>query len=194
MPANTARGYTYPLYTDTQNFPAQIQDLATDIDTDVTFVESNIAGARERPSARMIVGNFIQNVPTSTLTTVSFVPGTVPYDNDSMAVPALSRLELTDRGVYLITARVTVNAAGGSVYGLSMALLSSLLLTPTISRTSRRAHPTQDTGLNLTSLHFHNGVGTDLITLQLLHDAGSNRAFTFRNMCATKISNTIGGS
>ena len=33
MPANTSRGYSYPLYTDSTDFPTQIQDLATDVDT-----------------------------------------------------------------------------------------------------------------------------------------------------------------
>ena len=53
MPANTPRGYTYPLYTDPADFPAQVQDFAQDVDVDVQALATTVTNALNSPSARV---------------------------------------------------------------------------------------------------------------------------------------------
>ncbi len=191
MTANTSRGYTYPLYTDPMQPAPQIQDLATDIDTDVTALENRLAAARQRPSAR-IISNTNQNITTGVAALLTFTSS--DYDNDSMFLPPNS-LRLTDSGVYLVTGRLTLNAFGaGANFGITVALLSSAGFIPTMSRMSMRGSGTQPSWISISSLHYHSGVGNDDITMQVLQQSGNTLVASFRNLCATKISNLIGGA
>lgn len=191
MPANTSRGYTYPLYTDPADPAAQIQDFAQDVDADVTNLENRIAAARERPSARIgSVGN--QAIATGVATTLTFTVS--QYDNDSMFfAPGL--LRLTDAGVYWLSSRFTFTAFGsGGTFGITAGLLSTAGFIPTSSRMSVRGHPTQSTHVSISSLHFHDGIGNDDITIQVLQESGNTLQCTNRNLFATKISALVGGS
>ena len=63
MPANTPRGYSYPLYTDTMDgFPAAMQDLATDVDTDMQALVNQVNAAQNRPSVR-VTATANQSIP-----------------------------------------------------------------------------------------------------------------------------------
>ncbi len=192
MPANTPnRSYTYPLYSDPMDFPAQIQDLATDIDTDVTALTAQIAAAQERPSVRVTSGTS-QNITTGVATNLIFT--TTDYDNDTMT-DFTSGVVLNDRGVYWITGRATFNAFGsGGTFYISTAINSSAGFIPVSSRTTMRGHATQPSWISISSLHYTTGGAPDHITLQVLQDSGNTLVCTFKNLCATKISNTIGGT
>jgi hypothetical protein len=48
MPANTSRGYPYPLTTDPVSVPADIQSLATALNTDVGTVATTATAAQAR--------------------------------------------------------------------------------------------------------------------------------------------------
>lgn len=197
MPGATPnRGYPFPFYVEpTMDYPAASLALATAVDTDLSALESYIDGAYDRPSAR-IFSSVAQSIPTSTTTAVSWLGGTTDYDNDSMSnLIAGGGLNLTDRGVYELSACITIVAPGsGAVFGLSLAIVSSAGFIPTPVTVSLRAHPTRDTWLAASALHYHTGVGTDSISLQIWHNQGAARSSTFRQLTATKLSNTTGGS
>ena len=198
MPQNTPnRGYPYPVYADTpMDFPTAIQNLATDIDTDVSALETHILGAYDRPSARIFTSTA-QAITTSVTTTVSWAAATTDYDNDTMAtLTAAGGLTLRDRGVYHVSGMIQLVAAGsGSTnYGISLTLVSVAGFIANPARVSIRGHQTQDTSLAVSGLHYFTGVGTDLISMQVWHNQGATRNITFRQMTATKVSNTIGGS
>jgi hypothetical protein len=196
MPDTTVpRGYPYPVYGDApMDFPDAIQDLATAIDADMTLNENRILAAYNRPSVRMTAGanqTLINNVAA----TAVFTAGALPFNNAGMGDLANNRLVLSEQGVYWVTGRVTLTALGsGAAFGLRVSLLSSAGLIPTIATTSRQAHPTQDAALSVSGLHYKAAGGTDFITMQVLHNATASRGMTFRNICATKISNVAGGS
>ncbi len=196
MPDTTVpRGYPYPVYDDpAMDFPDAIQDLALAIDADVTTVANRIPAAQNRPSVRM-TASAGQVIASATSTAVVFAGGTVPYDNDSMANLAANRLELTDQGIYFLTARIVMTAGGsGSPYGLRASILSSGGIVATPVSVTRRAHETQDAAISLSCLHYKAAAGTDFITLNVQTTAPSGRTLTFRNLCASKISNITGGS
>jgi hypothetical protein len=194
MPQNTPnRAYTYPTYTDAMDFPAQIQELATDIDTDVTTLVSQVTGAKNRPSVR-VSASVAQNITTATNTLLTFA--TENYDNDAMANLGVTptAITLNDSGIYLLTGRATFNAFGsGGTFYISAALLSSAGFIPTSSTTSLRGHATEPTWISISSLHYTTGAVPDNITLQVRQESGNTLACTFRNLCATKISNLSTG-
>lgn len=191
MPANTPRGYTYPLFTDPMQPAPQIQDLAQDIDADLTAFEARHAAALDRPSARL-TGFANQNVPTNTPT--NMLLSASDYDNDFMYLPP-NTLRLTDTGVYWVTGRVTLEAFGaGAAFGITAALLSSAGFIPTMTRTSQRGLGTRPTWISISTLHYHTGIGNDDITLNVTQHSGNTLIATFRNICATKISALVGGS
>lgn len=194
MPDTTVpRGYPYPVYGDApMDFPDAIQDLATAIDTDMTLNENRILAAYDRPSVRM-TASANQLVVNNIATTAVFTAGALPYDNAGLGNLANNRLALSEQGVYWVTGRITLTAAG-STFGLRVSLLSSAGLIPTIAITSRIASPTEDAALSVSGLHYKAAAGTDFITMQVLHNAAAGRTMTFRNICATKISNVSGGS
>ena len=196
MPDTTIpRGYPYPVYADTpMDFPYAIQDLAVAIDADVTTVEARMPAARNRPSVRMIASTG-QVITGGVSTAATFTGGAAPYDNAAMANVAANRLEITQSGVYFLTARITMTAGGsGSPYGLRASILSSGGLISTPATVTRLAHETQDAAISLSALHYKAVGGTDFITLNVQTNAPSGRTLTFRNLCATKISNLPGGS
>lgn len=196
MPDTTVpRGYPYPIYADApMNFPAAIQNLASAIDADMTINQNRILAAYSRPSVRM-TASANQNVINNIASTATFAGGALPYNNAGMGDLANNRLVLSEQGVYWVTGRITLTALGsGAAFGLRVSLLSSAGLIPTIAITSRSAHPTQDAAISVSGLHFKAAAGTDFITMQVLHNATASRGMTFRNICATKISNITGGS
>ena len=191
MPANTPnRGYEYPLYTDTQDFPAQIQQLAEDIDADVSVLESQIQGAKNRPSVRIVSGTN-QNIATSTNTLLTW--STTSYDNDSMsAVP--TGIVLNDSGVYWIAARYTMNPFGsGLVFGIATSILSSVNFIGA-TRGSIRGVQLTPTYVSIGSLHYTTGAVPDTITIDVRQESGNTLVCGFRELSATKISNLPGGS
>lgn len=198
MPDTTVpRGYPYPVYTDTpKDFPQAIEDLALAIDADVTTVANRITAAYARPSVRMTTGTA-QSIAGGVSTAATFTGGAVPYDNGTPAIanPAANRLELTEAGVYFVSARVLMVALGsGFNYGLRVSILSSAGLIPVPVTVTRAAHATQDTAVSLSGLHYKAAGGTDFITLNVQTNASAARTLSFRNLCASKISNIVGGS
>jgi hypothetical protein len=190
------RGYPFPLYVEpTMDFPTASEDLAVAVDADMSVLEPFILNAYDRPSAR-IFSSVAQSIPNNAATAVSWLGGTTDYDNGAMSnLIAGGGLNLTERGVYELSACITIVApAAGGTFGLQLAFVSTGGFITTPAAVTVRAHPTQDTWLALSALHYHTGVGTDAVSLQIWHNQGAPRSSTFRQMTATKTSNTVGGS
>lgn len=198
MPQNTPnRGYTYPLYTEpTKDFPAEIQELATDIDTDVTLLQSFITGAFNRRAVR-ISSAAGQVIPTGVTTTVSWLGGGADYDNGTPPMANLTAtggLALYERGVYEISAYVGFVAPGSGTARMSVEFASSAGFISMPAMVSTRGDSRDNTWVALTALHYLTGTVTDNITLRVWHNQGANLTIGNRSMVAVKTSNTFGGT
>lgn len=190
------RGYPFPLYVEPDmDFPTASEDLAVAVDSDMSVLEPFILNAYDRPSAR-VFSSVAQSIPNNAATAVSWLGGTTDYDNDAMSnLVAGGGLNLTERGVYELSACITIVAPGsGSTFGLQLEFVSTGGFISTPSAVTVRAHPTQDTWLAVSALHYYPGGGTDAISLRIWHNQGAARSSTFRQMTATKTTNTVGGS
>lgn len=107
MPATTPRGYPYPLYTDLNDFPAQIQSLATAIDTDIDSLYDRLAAGNAQPAAIVETLNVNQSVANNTDVTATFA--TEVYDNAAMVNLGVSNtnINIVSTGIYLAVARVS---------------------------------------------------------------------------------------
>jgi hypothetical protein len=193
MPQNTPnRGYTYPLYDEpTMDFPAAIEELATDINDDVELLEEFIGDAYDRASVRIFGSSAAQSIPEAVQTTISWSGGGVSYDNAGMAnLTPTGGLTLTQPGVYLISGYVFISAPGsGSNFGLRLALNSDAGVIPVPGNVTLRGHPTQDTWMSVMGLHQVLTGATDNITLSLWHNRPGTLSIPApsRQMTATKI-------
>lgn len=114
MPGLTSPlNFPYPLYTEANNGPAQIQALATAIDGAVTTAQSNTALAvtRKRGAASETANQSIPNAVSTALTY-----GTEEFDNDNMINLGVNNtlITATTAGIYLVevTCLFAMNATG----------------------------------------------------------------------------------
>lgn len=183
MPANTPRGYTYPLYTDAANFPAQIQDFAQDVDLDVAALVTRIGDALQSESAR-ISATANQSIAVSTDTFATFA--VEDYDNAAMANLGVNndRITLTANGIYLIHADVNWTPNGNATLnGRRIDIVSS----PggLQSRDSRRGALALDTETNCAALY--EGVVGDFIRVQVRQNSGAACNISARSLSVTKV-------
>lgn len=183
MPQNTPRGYTYPLYGDPTNFPAQIQDFATDVDTDVQALQASITSALNAPSCR-IIASANQNVNANTLTFATFA--TEEYDNAAMGNLGVNndRISFTQLGIYLVSGSVTFASNGNAaVNGREMSLQIGGLNVGTDNRPGSQNIPTE---LSVTFLH-QISVGGLFMRMEVVQASGAALNITTRSMTATRM-------
>lgn len=98
--AATTRGYSYPTPLDEPNIPQHFQDLAEDIDADVTALEATIAGGGGGGGGGTVLGGrwFATGAGQSIPATVSG-PGTVVAFGSAGADPAPTGITRTTEGV-----------------------------------------------------------------------------------------------
>src|SRR5688500_19387246 len=151
MPANTPRGYTYPLYGDLANPPAQIQDFAQDVDTDVEALVTRQTGALNRASVR-VSATANQAITQNTITFLTWA--TEEYDNAAMANLGVNndRLTFTETGIYLVTAEVNF-ASNGNATVLGRSGIFEPNLSADKGHQSLRGAQSMDTELSLTILY-----------------------------------------
>lgn len=184
MPANTPRGYTYPLLTDVANFPAQIQDFAQDVDADVQALVAAQNLALAAPSAR-VSASANQAIAVSTDTFLTFA--TEEYDNASMGNLGVNndRLTFTSRGLYLIHAECNFASNGNAtVNGRSGVIVTNL--GNEIDWHSSRGAQSADTELSMTYPYFVNVIG-DFVRFRVRQDSGAALNVNARSMSATKV-------
>lgn len=185
MPANTPRGYTYPLYSDPANPPAQIQDFAQDVDTDVQNQVNRIAGALNRPSAEC---RATANQAIAANTNVFATFTTEEYDNAAMINLGVNndRITFTSTGVYLIHAEANFAPNGNATVGGREGIIVPNLLSGTDARQSLRGHITFDTELCVQLLYQVQTVG-DFVRFQVRQSSGAALNISARSFSATKV-------
>lgn len=192
MPANTPRGITYPLLTDpVSGLRADIQELATDLDTITQQLVTRLAAARQRPSCR-ISGLANQAVAINTNVTATFTAE--DWDNASMANLGVNntRIQITERGVYLVGASVAVTPQAGT-WGVHAIINSSGgFIGPTTTIVSAQGSTTINTYLNPVFLHYATGAVTDDITLIVRQNGALAVNIQDRNLWVAKVSNDDG--
>lgn len=184
MPANTPRGYTYPLYTDPANPPADIQNFALDVDADVAALAARQAAALARASAR-VSATANQNIAANTDTFATFA--TEEYDNAAMANLGVNndRLTFTETGVYLVTAEVNFSSNGNATVNGRMLTLVPNLSADKGHQTTRGAQ-NMDTEMTSTILYQCVTVG-DFIRVRVRQESGAALNISARSFSATKV-------
>lgn len=190
MPANTPnRGYPYPLYTDPNDFPSDIQDLAVAVDADVEALDNAIQAGYNRDSVRVTgpVGGT-QAIPTGAAgATVTY--STEEYDNAGMADLGVTndRITYQQAGFYLVTAHVRFAPGPNTTFGIFAALTSTGTTVAQPAVMSRQGHNTRDTNLTIMAIEFANSAG-DTTRLVVGHNAGVNVNVTRCSLTATLLS------
>ncbi|MEU7010356.1 hypothetical protein [Streptomyces sp. NPDC046332] len=184
MPEDTPRGYTYPEYTDTQNFPAAIQELATDIDADVQDLYDDVDHARYAPTAAV---SFAGPTPLANGVTTDWAFTSEDYDNAGMVNLGVdpTDVSITEDGVYWITGWAEFAAAGvttGSV-GVFIMTTGALLNLVTVTRAPDNDKRTE---VSATCIAFC-ATGED-ITLALRQTTGAPLNIQFAKLTVTKVS------
>lgn len=122
MSATTPRGYTYPTYGDPMNPAAQIQQLATDIDTDMAGLFARYVSGNNQPTAMVTTPGTNQACATGTDVTATYT--TEVYDNAAMANLGTNNtiLSITSSGIYVVMCRAvfTYNGVISSPYRLTL--------------------------------------------------------------------------
>ena len=185
MPANTPRGYTYPLYTDPADFPADMADLATDVDTDVQSLVTTVSDTLNAPSAR-VSASANQSIPSGVATFVTWA--VEEYDNAAMANLGVNndRITFTETGIYLVHAEINHASNGNATVGGRSGALVQNLSSQTASHTTPGI---QNTAVewSLTDLIEVITIG-DFIRIQLRHNSGAAVNIDARSFSATKVS------
>jgi hypothetical protein len=115
MPGLTSpQNYPYPLYTEANNGPAQIQALAEAIDDSIVAAQANIALAVERKRGRAS-GSGAQSIPSGVLTKLTY--NSEELDNNNMIDLAVDNTIITVQtaGIYLVTGEVQFVANATSI-------------------------------------------------------------------------------
>lgn len=185
MPANTPnRAYTYPLYTDTQNFPAAIQDLAQDIDADVEAVENQILLSYNQPSAHISAAG--QVIPSNVSTTCTFT--SEDYDNDGMVNLGVNNTRITIQtpGIYVLNGFIRILGNGNATLsgaGLTLASSGGVIANPALS--SKRLDNDKSTSICATTLHITLAAG-DNITMFVRHNNPASVTLDVAELMATR--------
>lgn len=189
MPANTPRGYSYPLYTDAHNFPAAIQDLAQDIDVDVAAQLALQTNYLDQPSAR-VSSNVVQAIASNTDVTLTWA--TEEYDNAGLWVagsPAI--FTVNELGIYWIEAWAEFSAnADSTTSGAMLRIVSSAFGTRAAHGPRRGINSTPDSiaiQVHVGTLHEITVVG-ETISVVGRHNLPVGSQVVDRAFTITKIS------
>lgn len=189
MTANTARGYTYPLYTDPRDFPAQMQDLATDIDTDVAAQLALQTNHLDEPSAR-VSANAALAIASNTDVTLTWA--TEEYDNAGLFVIGSPTIfTVNELGLYWIHAWAEFSSnADSTTSGCLLRIVSSAFGTRASHSPRRGVDSTPDSiacRVNVSTLHEITVVG-ETISIVGRHNLPVASQVTNRAFSITKIS------
>lgn len=192
MPANTPRGYTYPLFTDTQNFPADIQELAEDIDLDIQTITDLGGTAFDRVLARARA-TTAQAIAANTTVAIQFV--SEDFDYGGLWTPgAPTVFTFPETGIYHIALSVEFLFNGNAtVGGRSVLMTSTSLIHPTVARESKLGHQNRNTSVELSSLYMC-VTAPETLSLFVRHNSGASVTLGDRLCSVTKVSATLTGT
>lgn len=186
---DTPLGITYPLYTDLMDPAVNIAEIATDTDTIVEQLDTRLAATATRPVGRLggITGQvLVPNTGVSPLLPVGEF-------STSMEDPANNRLQLTEQGIYVLTASVFFTGNGNATpYGVFLSVNSSagFISTPVVQ--SLPAAQNRGTFITVSAMHYVTGAVTDNITCIVRHNSAANVTITNRCLTACKSGNQLG--
>lgn len=183
MPLDTPGGYTYPEYSDTQNFPAQIQDLAEDIDADVQDLYDDVNNALNAPTAAVeFSGLFV--LASGVTTPLPF--DSQQYDNAAMWAPGTpTEVTIVQTGIYMITGWAQFNANGVATNSVGVFIMSNGALVNLVTVT-RAPDNDKSTEISATCIVFL--TAGDDVTLNLRQTTGAPMDVVFAQMTVTKVS------
>lgn len=193
MPQNTSRGYTYPLYGDTQNFPAQIQDLAQDIDADVQTLDTEIDTALHAASAS-VSGSINAAVAPNVTTTVQW--NSEDWDNSGFVNLGVNntRIRITQTGAYIITGYARLDENGVTVAAVDVTIVSTgpIAVNPIgvgVPAPTAASVPAgnADTGVSFATLHYVPGPLPEDITMTVRHNQAGAALITAAAMSVSRI-------
>lgn len=189
MPANTPRGYSYPLYTDPRDFPAQMEDLARDIDTDVAAQLALQTNMLDQPSAR-VSANTAQAVASNTDVTVTWA--TEEFDNAGLwVIGSPTIFTVNELGIYWIHAWAEFSSnADSTTSGALLRIVSSAFGTRASHGPRRGIDATPDSiaiQVHVSTLHEITVVG-ETISVVARHNLPVGSQVVNRAFSITKIS------
>lgn len=189
MTANTPRGYTYPLYTDPRDFPTQMQDLATDIDTDVAAQLALEVNHLDEPSARVSASAALAIASNADVTLTWAVE---EYDNAGLFVIGSPTLfTVNELGLYWIHAWAEFSSnADSTTSACQLRIVSSAFGTRAVHSPRRGVDATPDSiacRVHVSTLHEITVVG-ETITIVGRHNLPVPSQVTTRAFSITKIS------
>lgn len=184
MPANTPRGYTYPTYGDLANFPAEMQDFATDVDTDVAALVARQTAALNRPSAR-VSASANQSIPQNVDTFLTWA--VEEYDNNAMANLGVNndRISFPQTGIYLVQSEFVFTANGNATVNGRKAMFAPGLSSDK-GHHSLRGSQTQDVEMSIIMLYQVSTPG-DFIRVSVRQESGAALNVSVRSFSATKV-------
>lgn len=189
MPANTPRGYSYPLYTDPRDFPAQMQDLAQDIDLDVAAQLALQTNHLDQPSARVSASAALA---IASNTDVTLTWATEEYDNAGLfVIGSPTIMTFNELGIYWIEAWAEFSGnTDSTTSGCMLRIVSSAFGTRAAHGPRRGIDATPDSiavQVNVSTLHEITVVG-ETISIVGRHNLPVASQVTNRAFTATKIS------
>lgn len=188
MTLNTPnRGYPYPEYTDVNNFPAQLQALATAVDSDLlNFLETPILERLDTPSVRVVRSIGTQAVAANVNVVLQY-DAMETYDNDAMYNGGVSLTNITVQttGTYLLTASASVLPTGSAGGSVALIVMSTSGTTPNPVGASRPLDNDKATSISVTTLHRAT-VG-EVLTLIMRHNHGGALTAVSAQFAATRI-------
>lgn len=186
MPENTSRGYTYPIYTDANSFPAQIQDLAQDIDGDVEALENRIIAGYNRPACVVSASGVNQSVANNTDVTATYA--VEDYDNAAMFTIGVSAsiVNIPVAGLYLAIGRCSFTTSAAGATGREIRLVSSGVLGTFVRKSIRGNEGLAATTTVHTKSLFWTAGGTTL-TMVMRQNTGAALNSTHRQLMVAKM-------
>lgn len=189
MPANTPRGYPYPLYTDPHDFPDAMSDLANAVDTDVQAQIALQTNHLNQPSARVTATGALV---IASNTDVTLTWATEEYDNAGLFVIGSPTIfTFTELGIYMISASALWSGnTDSTTSSFGLRIQSSVGGVRARNDIRRGVDSTPDTiaGWSLvTTLHEVTVVG-ETISIIGRHNLPVASQVTERSFSATKIS------
>lgn len=182
MPQNTPnRAYTYPCFSDANNFPAQLQELAEDIDTDVQAILDDIDDARNTPPSVRASGSAAVALVSGVGATVTFT--TEEYDNAAMFTAPGTLFTAPVEGLYLLSARVLFTSGGSGERLLEIDIAAGVPR----GAVTRQANSGFNVTCNCHVLSFM-AMGDQARVTVLVNDAGVS--YTTRTFSMTRITGT----
>ena len=179
MSGTTTRGYPYPTFGDVNNFPVQIQALATAIDTDADMLWDRTIAGYNQPAAVVESVGVNQSIANQTTVTATFA--TEVYDNANMVNLAVDNgPRIVSTGIYLAMIRVTFDATAGAAE-------RQITLTSSAGTVARRtvSATTVTTNFSLSQIFFASS--GSVITMQQRQNSGGAINTTTRRMAVARI-------